>query len=477
MKSLARNSFYNAVYRCLNVLFPLITMSYVARVLLASGIGEVASATNIATYFTVLAALGLPTYGTKVIAACADKESTNKAFWDLITVNFISTVIFSIAYYTLVFTHPFFKDQLLLFSVVGLAIVFNAINVDWFYQGKEEYGYITLRSFIIKILSLIAIFVFLKSRDDVVIYALILTLSNVANYLFNIIHIRKFISWPKNIIDIRPHLKPILLLLSASIIIELYTMVGTTLLTFFSQSESVGYFTNSMTIIRVVRTLVTAVSAVFLPRLSFYYHSGKLSEFQQLIDKGLKILFYLTVPAAVGVCLVANDAVLLLFGDSFYGSIISVRILSLSIITIALSNFIGYQVFITIGREKLMVYSTIIGATVNIILNVLLISWLDYVGVALASALSELSVTAYQMYYLKKLSFLNVHAKYLLKGMGAVVMMSIVILLIQILIEPQILRLVLSVSIGALFYIMFTILFKNEIAIQMINIFRAFRKR
>lgn len=468
MKSLARNSFYNVVYRCLNVIFPLITMSYVSRVLFASGIGEVASATNIAGYFTVLAALGLPTYGTKAIAACTNDSSTNETFWDLIAVNVISTIFFSVAYYTLIFTHPFFKEQMLLFSVVGLAIVFNAINVDWFYQGKEEYGYITLRSFVIKILSLIAIFVFVKTREDVVRYALILTLSNVANYVFNIIHIRKFISWPKQKIDIRSHLKPILLLLSASIIIELYTMVGTTLLTIFSQSESVGYFSNSMTIIRVVRTLVTAVSAVFLPRLSFYYHSGRQSEFEELIDKGLKILLFLTVPAAAGVCIVASDAVLLLFGNSFYGSIISVRILSLSIITIALSNFIGYQVFITIGKEKLMVYSTIIGATVNIILNIILIRWLDYVGVALASALSELAVTTYQVYYLKKLSFLNVHIKYHFNVMGAVVMMAVIIIPFQVFIESQILRLLLSVSIGSMTYYVLNLLLKNEIACHLI---------
>ena len=473
MKSLARNSFYNVVYRCLNVIFPLITMSYVSRVLFASGIGEVASATNIASYFTVLAALGLPTYGTKAIAACTNDSSTNETFWDLIAVNVISTIFFSVAYYTLIFTHPFFKEQMLLFSVVGLAIVFNAINVDWFYQGKEEYGYITLRSFVIKILSLIAIFVFVKTREDVVRYALILTLSNVANYVFNIIHIRKFISWPKQKIDIRSHLKPILLLLSASIIIELYTMVGTTLLTIFSQSESVGYFSNSMTIIRVVRTLVTAVSAVFLPRLSFYYHSGRQSEFEELIDKGLKILLFLTVPAAAGVCLVASDAVLLLFGDSFYGSIISVRILSLSIVTIAISNFIGYQVFITIGKEYLMVYSTIVGATINITLNLLLVNTLDYVGIALASALAELSVAAYQVYYLKKMSLLAMQKIYLMKITGAVIIMMLAIILCQRLCDNLVIRLILSVIIGAITYFASSFLYKIDIANQLITRFVA----
>ena len=194
MKSLAKNSLYNVIYRCLNVVFPLITMAYIARVLYAEGVGRVSSATNIAAYFTVLAALGLPTYGTKAIASCVDKVSVSKTFWDLFTINLLSTLIFSAVYYTMIFTIPFFQNELNLFVIVGLAIIFNVINVDWFYQGREEYGYITLRSLIIKSLSVITIFAFVKDSDDVVVYALILTLSNVANYLFNIIHIRKFIT-------------------------------------------------------------------------------------------------------------------------------------------------------------------------------------------------------------------------------------------------------------------------------------------
>lgn len=452
-------------------------MTYVSRVLFASGIGEVASATNVAGYFVVLAALGMPTYGTKSIAACTDKRSVNKIFWDLFTINAISTAVFSFSYYLLIFTHPFFQEQLPLFCVVGLGIVFNIFNVDWFYRGKEEFGYITLRSFIIKVLSLVAIFIFIKSEEDVIVYALVITLSNVANYVFNIIHLRKYISLPRERIAVSTHLKPILLLLSASIIIELYTMVGTTLLTVFSTSECVGYFTNSMSIIRVIRSIVTSISAVFLPRLSFYYSSGRQQEFERLINNGLKILLFLTIPAAVGIFSIAEDAVLILFGSSFYGSIISVRILSLSIITIALSNFIGYQVFITVGKEKLMVLSTVVGASTNLILNFILIFYLDYVGVALASALAELAVTVYQMYYLYKLSLLKINMRYLTSVILASVAMVLAVLLISQLLSNQLIRLITSVVMGAVCYMFLSVSFKNEFAIQLLDRFMPLYKR
>ena len=111
-------------------------------------------------------------------------------------------------------------------------------------------------------------------------------------------------------------------------------------------------------------------------------------------------MIYLTVPAAIGVFMVSTDTVLVLFGNSFVQASISVKILSLSIITIALSNFIGYQIFITIKKERLMVFSTIVGAVTNISLNMLLVGKLDYVGVAIASSVSELAVTIFQIYKL-----------------------------------------------------------------------------
>lgn len=475
MKSLAKNSIYNILYRCLNVVFPLITVSYVSHILQAKGIGEVSSATNIANYFTILAALGLPTYGTKIIAACLNKQETSKAFWELFIVNLISTFFFTSAYYLMIINHPFFQDDLVLYYIVGLAIVFNFINVDWFYQGKEEYGFIALRSLVVKTLSLIAIFIFVRTSNDILSYALILTLSNVANYVFNIIHIRKYISFDKQHLSIPRHLKPILILLLASFITELYTMFGITILTIFSTPESVGYYTNSMSVIRIIRTLVTAVCTVFLPRLSYYYSTGDQQAFEKLISRGLGLLIYLTVPAAIGICMVSRDTVIVLFGESFLKSSVSIQILSLSIITIALSNFTGYQIFITIGKERLMVISTIIGASINIILNILLIFKFDFIGIAISSSLSELFVTLFQIIMLNKLKLLKIS-----RGIIKSVCISSLVMIVPIIISYQfhfipIVELIIAIILGGSTYFAMSYFQKDEIMSMLINKMREFK--
>jgi len=470
MKSLAKNSIYNTIYKSLNVLFPLIIAAWVSRILMAEGIGKVASAQNIVQYFAIVAALGLPTYGTKIIAAKNGKQhEQNKAFSELFIINAISTIICSIAYYMMVYTLSYFQERWSLFIVCGLAIPFNIINVDWFYQGKEEYGYIMIRSMVIKILSLIACFLLVRSSNDFIIYAAITTLTAVANYIFNMVHIRKYVRFEYKNLDVRQHVKPVLIMLAASIAIEIYTLADTTMLTFFYGDTIVGYYSNAIRGIRVIKTVVTAICAVFLPRLSYYYANDNKHGFDVLINKGIKILTMISIPTTVGVILVANDLVPLLFGDGFTESILTTRILSISIISVAFSNFFGYQVLVVIGKEKQMMISTIIGAVVNIILNFVLIIPFMHNGVAFASVVTEICVTIYQIYAISGAFKFELDKKFIVSVLLSNIAMIITVLICMILIQNPILRLGLSMCVGCLTYGMFLFITKNEVAFSMMK--------
>ena len=471
MKSLAKNSIYNILYKCSNLVFPLVISAYVSRILFAEGIGKVSSAQNIVTYFTLLAALGLPTYGTKIIAACGENRlSRDKAFSELFIINLISTLICSGAYYIIVFNVPYFYQRLDLSIVCGLAIVFNAINVDWFYQGLEEYGYITLRNLIIKLVSLVAVFLFVKTIDDYIVYALILTLSKVANNIFNIIHLRKAVSITLQEIDVIKHVNPVFIFLASSVAIEVYTLADTTMLTFIHGDDIVGYYTTARKSIDVIRTMIVAVCAVYLPRLSYYYANQSKELFKKLVNKAIKILTFITLPATAGVILTAELFVPLLFGNSFMLSIATTQILSFSIITVAFSNFLGYQVLVTIGKEKYMLYSTIVGAIVNIVLNFALVFSLKQNGVAIASAITELCVAIYQLNVVKKHVTIEGSKSLIMSVVFSTVAMSFCVIIIKLLLSKErFLCFALSVVLGSTVYLIITLLCKNEIALDLTN--------
>jgi len=219
-KSLAQNAAYNVVYRLLNVIFPLISATYVARVLAPEGAGKVAYAQNIMSYFLMVAALGIPQYGTREIAKRQSRQhEKNVLFSELLVVNFISTALAVVAYY--LFIWALSPPDLLIYIVFGLELLFNFINIDWLYQGEEEYVYITRRSILVKLLSLLAMFLLVKKQEDAVLYALILCMGVGCNYIFNIFHARKRVSFTCAGLNIGQHLKPILVLMASTVVASL----------------------------------------------------------------------------------------------------------------------------------------------------------------------------------------------------------------------------------------------------------------
>ena len=211
--SLVKNSLYNVAYKLLNVIFPLVSATYIARVIFAKGVGEVSYAQNIVSYFTTIAALGIPNYGIREIAkARKDKGQTDEIFFELFTINAVSTTVCIVAYLVLIHLVSALNSNIRMYYAAGLLLIFNYINIDWFYQGNEEYAYIAKRSFVIKLISLVAMFTLVRYESDAIAYALISSLAIGGNHIFNIINLKKY-KLKSNFkkLNVKRHLKPILI--------------------------------------------------------------------------------------------------------------------------------------------------------------------------------------------------------------------------------------------------------------------------
>lgn len=412
MKSLGKNAFYNVIYKSLNVVFPLITMAYVSRVLMPVGVGKVASAQNIVTYFVLIASLGLPTYGVKIMASYSDdKKKSNQAFSELFIINAISTIICSFIYVMMILSVDFFQTKIAISMVVGIQLFANIINIDWLYQGFEEYRYITIRSTIVKVVSLIAVFVFVREQGDYILYAFIATLGLVANFCMNALKLKSFVSFSFNELNLRQHLKPVFALLASTIAIEIYVLGGTTILSFLKGEEDVAFYTYASKAISVVRTFIVAICAVFLPRLNYLYSHRQYKDFHSLASKGILIILNLCIPAAISLCIMSEECVRILFGMDYLSVIPSMQILCVTLVTIALSNFTGYQILVTIGKEKFVLYSTVIGAIINLTVNFLLVPTLGHYGAAISAVITETVIAIYQFWYVKKFVEINITRK------------------------------------------------------------------
>lgn len=464
-KSLVNNSIFNILHRMLNVAFPLATATYLGHVLLASGTGRVSYAQNIVLYFSTLATLGIPNYGIREIAKYRDdKQKLNITFTELFTINSISTTICTILYYIMVFTIPFFKNDLLLYTLAGIDIPIRYISIEWLYQGIEEYRYIATRNAIIKLVCLVVIFVFVKSPSDAPVYALIHCCAIGGNNLLNVINLkRKGIDLCFKKVNLKKHIKPVLILFASVVAIELYTMLDTTMLGAMCKDINVGYYTYAMRLVKVLMSAITAIAAVILPRLSFYYEKGYIDKCTDIASNVLNILLLLCIPCSVGIYLVAPQIMPLFFGHTFIPAVPTLQIASILICIIAMSNLFGTQILLTFGQEKKLLICTLAGAVTNIILNSFLIPKYLQNGAAIASVISEILVTGLSIYFainnLKvKVNYRNVVCIFI-----STIFMIISVKFMQRVFISDWGKLIGSVSIGMFIYVIVNILSANPL--------------
>lgn len=478
MKSLAKNSVYNIVYQLLSLIFPLLSSMYVARIIFEDGVGRVAYAQNFVSYFVALALLGFPTYGIREIAKVKeDRKKINITFWELFLINAISTTLSSFVYIIALIYSDYFRNQLSLYVCVGVTLWVNYANIDWFYQGKEEYGYITVRSLAIKAISLICLVLLVKQKEDYIVYALISSCGTVCNYILNLIHARKYISFNFKLkkLNLKRHLKPLMILAIAAFLGNVYSKIDVTMLGSLSNDAVVGYYTNAHKIILIMVSCCIAVTSVFLPRLSFYYENDRTA-LEKLINFGTKLLITIVVPATICIGMLATATMKILYGASFAKAGTTLAIFAPLLLIRPIGDLLCYQLIVSAGKEKKRIYTSLIATISNIILNWILIPRWQQNGAAVASIISEFIVNVLLLHEVIRIVKINLDKFFLLKVLFSSAFMVLAIIGIKHIFNNEFLILLLSVFIGSGIYLLVNYLIKNEIVLDIYKRFMKLRK-
>lgn len=468
-KSLAKNSIYNIIYTVVNILFPFATSIYVSRILLPAGVGKVASAQNIVSYFVTLAALGLPTYGVREFAKIREnKQKKNKLFTELFLINVMSTTTAVVGFLVLLFFNNGFHGEWALYFACGLAIAFNYLNIDWMYQGLEEYGYITGRSLFIKIISLVLLFLFVKTRDDYVKYALLTSVATGGNYIFNVLHAKKFVSFDFSNIQLKKHLKPVGFIACIIFLSSIYNKIDVTMLNMMATDETVGYYTYAQKTINIVLTMTNAITAALLPRLSFYYENDR-DGFYRLLDKGFQVLCLLAFPMAAGIAFVAPQIVELLYGTAFMPAAFTIRLMGPLILIKGFGDLFCYQLIYSTKNEKIILPASAAASAINIVMNSLLIPSLLHNGAAIASVFSELVTNAVQFIYIRKKIKFSVNFKAFVTALVSTGVMILCVVLLSQLNVPNLVSLCIEIAGGIIAYAGVNLAMRNTLIFEMLK--------
>ena len=403
IRSVKFNFIMNLILTGSNFLFPLLTFPYVSRILEPEGTGKVAFVASLVTYFVMLSSFGVATYGVRAVAQVRDnKEELSKTIQEILFINLIMMGISYLLFFGVLSFSDKLEQERMLLNISSLLILFTIIGIEWFYKGIEQYQYITIRTILFRLIALISTFVFINTKEDYIIFAVISMIATVGSSILNLINIRRYILFKcYSNYELKKHLKPMLLLFLTSFAIAIYTNTDATMLGFLRTDTDVGYYNAAVRIKAILLGVVTSLGVVLLPRLSYYIQHNMQTEFNIALNKSVNFILLIALPVAVFFTFFAKETILVLAGSAYIDAIIPLQIIMLTIVFVGITNILGIQILLPLKKDGALLISVVAAAVVDITLNIIFIPNLGATGAAISTTIAELSVLIIQCFFVK----------------------------------------------------------------------------
>ena len=420
MASLKKNFIYQTGYQVLATALPLITTPYINRVLGAEQLGTYTYVANIANYFTIFAMLGFNNYGSKMIAAT--KHNENELAHTFSSIRklqcLMATVVVAIY---LLFISLCIPEHKSLYFIESLWIINCFIDINWFFWGMEKVKLTVNRNLIIKLITLLGVFIFVRSRNDILIYAFILVIGTILSDIYLISQVKKYVKGTKTTFyEMIAHIKPCIALFIPIVAMSIYQQMDKTMLGVLSTYEQVGYYSSADKIVNIPLGIITGLGTVSLPRIVSLISENKIMEYKKVVEKSISLVMFMCSAIAFGILAVSQEFVPLFFGREFLPCVSLVSFLTCVIFFKAISTVLVNQILIPNDNEKYYIISVFIGAFINLILNYSLIRKFDAVGAVYATLISELIVCFIQIFicfnYLNTLKIIGKNFQYIILG-------------------------------------------------------------
>lgn len=461
-KSIKLNYLFNATYQILTLITPLITAPYLSRVLQPDGIGKLSYAESIVSYFSLIAVMGISTYGQREISYVQDDiKKRSEVFWNVKIFSFIVSGFTILVYLIFVYLQ---SDNSLLYFILTLNLISNFLDITWFFQGMEDFGKTVTRNAICKILLIVYIFIFVKEKDDLPIYVLGQGLSVALGSASLWAYLPKYIQKiPLSRLKPFKDFKIIWSLFIPTIATQVYTFLDKTMIGVITKSSfENGYYEQAMKMVKLVLALVTAISSVMMPRIGYLFEKRKYSEIRTYLYRSCRFVWFLGIPLCFGIVMTARNFVPWFFGDGYDKVVPNLFVLSFIIPIIGIGYVTGIQFLLPTKRQNMYTCSVICGAVINVLLNMALIPIFASLGAAIASIIAELVVTGVQIFFIRKELYFTQILKegkhYFIAG----IVMVMVLFPLEKHLSSSIFNTIILVLLGAITYLVVLLIEKDE---------------
>jgi len=452
-----KNIFYNVLLAISQVLFPLLTFPYLARVLGPENIGLYNFSESYARYFALVAALGISVYGVREIAKKLEQpKALSNTFVELFLINFIATCILSVVYIFTIMYSSKLSSNANLFYWSFLFFFFQVFVLEWFFTGINQFKYIAVRFFFIRLVFIAAIFIFIKEANDYVKYMQLQVGLTLFLAVINFVYLFKFIDL-KNIrlseLNITKHLKPLFLLFLTIFSISVYLHFDTVLLGILADNESVGYYSASLKLVKIIIAVLAAITAAMFPKMVQFFEQGDLVQLEKMLRQSFELVVSIGIPTTILVYILAPEIIYILFGSSFELAIIPLQITAPLILIVSLSTIFGFQILSVHSKDSAILKSAAAGMLFSLTASFLFIPKFKQDGAAYTILFTELLVLLFFIYFSSKVVQLKNTKQVILREIAFGIPYCIIPYIISTISLPTITKLIIVLSISLLWFV------------------------
>lgn len=474
-KKIIRNFMYNVSYQILILILPFITIPYISRIFSPDIIGVYSSTYANSQIFCIIALFAIGSYGSKEIAVFRDNKALmSKRFYEIRKLQVFSTTVALIIY--LVSCVIFFREDSLAISIVqSINVIAVFFDISWLFMGIEDFKKTVFRNTMVKIVSLVMIFLIVKTKDDLVIYTLIISLSNLFGnvsmwvYKNRVVYKRKKVKMK----NFKKHIINAGILLIPQICFQIYTGYDRNVLSIVSTSEQVGLYDQSQKLIRISISVITSLSLVMLPRMSnIINNSFDKEKINKLLKESMSITSFLAIGCSFGLFAISNNFVPWFFGTTYLDVIELLKMTSIVGVFTSIGGVLTNQFAIPANRKKACVIPVFIAAIISIIFNLILGSVYGAVGACVTIILAEAISFVLKLFYLRKeLNYSILFSDFLSYLLAGICMVASIVFLDNIFdLNPGIVSTILEIIVGGTMYMISSMLLNKKLREQVIRI-------
>lgn len=477
-KNIWINYIYNLSYQILAILAPLITTPYVSRILGAEGIGIYSYTSSISTYFGMISVLGLGTLGQLRCSRCRDdKRELSNTFWEIFLSRCFLSSILIVLYLIFCFC---VRTYQIIYLILTANLISGLLDIGWFYQGLEDFKRMAQRNFFIKILSIVLIFLLVKSKDDLIIYIIVIQGSMLLGNFLLWFKINKYLLAPKLslIHPLRTCTEGIVYFIP-TIASSIYTVFDKAMIGLITGSSfENGYYEQAYKIQQLAVTVVTALSAVTLPRMAYLHSKHDTNGMDKVLKSSISVTGFLSYPIAFGLFGISRKLIPCFLGAEFEPSILLLQLMCFMVIAIGFDNLFGNQCLIPCGKQRLYNTGVIAGAVINLILNAILIPQFASLGASVASVVAEFVIMLLFAYFSREMislmTLIKLSWKYIVSSFGMAAILRFVDLCI---VECNWGSVGILIVLGVVVYIILLIVLQEKIVWDIIRFIISKRKK